>query len=265
MRKLVLCCLLIMLCWPGPAFARAEDPKELERTWQAAWIFLPDTRPDGYRRISAEDLPDALAALEEPLPAVVYAHGCGGHFMATTVTGGFLARAGFLVVGPDSFARQDKPKSCDVSLKLGGLHRGVLAWRQAEVGYAIDKVLSLPSVREDAVFLMGFSEGGITTATFKGRPLAGRVIEGWTCHAGWPEYRGLRAPVDEPVLALVAANDPWFQHPLLRGDCGTFLAGRQDATSVVVEAPPLLAVSHWLSKDPGIQEQIAAFLIDHIP
>ncbi len=265
MCRIWILCLLIQLWWPGQVLARAEDPEELERSWQAAWIFLPDSGPEGYRRLSAQDLPEVLANLEEPLPVVVYAHGCAGHYQATTVTGSFLAKAGFLVVGPDSFARRDKPVSCVPARTLGGLHRGVLAWRHAEVRYAIDKLQSLPSIREDAVFLMGFSEGGITTATFKGSPLAGRVIEGWTCHAGWPEYRGLRAPDNEPILALVAANDPWFRLPILRGDCGAFMAGRPDATSLVVEAPPMLAASHWLSKDPEIQGQIVGFLADHMP
>jgi len=252
--------LLLALVCLGPAAlaGEADDPAELDRTWRHAQVFLPDASPSGYRSIPAEALAEALAARAERLPVVVYAHGCAGLGRASTRTGQFLARAGYLVVAPDSFARADKPASCDPSKRRGGLHRGVLAWRQAEVGHAIAEVGGLPNT--GTVFLMGFSEGGITAATYRGLPVAGRIIEGWTCHAGWPEYRGLNAPLDEPVLAFVAARDPWFKLPVLQGDCGAFMEDRPDSRSVVVRDPPELAVSHWVSKDSGIQAQILAFL-----
>ncbi len=265
MPRLWSLCLILVALWPALALARAEDPEELERTWLGAWVFLPDPGVEGFRRVQAEELPAILSAWDEPLPVVVYAHGCSGHFEATSVVGAFLARAGFLMVAPDSFKRLDKPISCNPTKRQGGLHRGVLAWRHAEVRYAVERLQALPALRQDAVFLWGFSEGGITVATFDGPALTGRIIEGWTCHAGWPEYRGLRAPAEEPILAMIAAKDPWFRLPILQGDCGAFMAGYEDATSVVVEAPPDLALSHWLSKDPEIRERIAGFLLDHMP
>ncbi len=269
MRHLLLPLLLLVLI-AGAARAAGgnsdsgNDPAELERTWQAAWVFLPDTGPEGYRRVTIEALPEALAAHDAALPAVVYAHGCSGHFKASEVTGAFLARAGFLVVMPDSFARADKPASCIPAKRQGGLHRDVLGWRQAEVGKAIGELKAMAGVRPDAIFLMGLSEGGITTATYQGQPLAGRIVEGWTCHAGWPEYRGLNSPKDEPLLTLVAARDPWYRLPVLAGDCGAFMAGRSDARSLVVEDPPSLAVSHWLTKNTGIQAEVLTFLEQHV-
>lgn len=251
---------VLIALWPALALATAEDPEELARTWQAAWVYLPDDTAEGAQRVSMAQLPALLAERDAPLPVVIYAHGCSGHYNATNVVGRFLASNGYLFIGPDSFARQDKPTSCVPENRVGGLHRAVLGWRQAEIRHALDEARALPSVAEDALFLMGFSEGGIATATFAGAPLAGRIVEGWTCHAGWGEYRGLRAPADEPLLALVAKDDPWFRLPVLRGDCGAFMAGRSDSLSVVVTAPPALARSHWVSKDAGIQRQILEFL-----
>ncbi len=257
--------LLFALLWPVSALAQAQDREELERTWQAAWVFLPSDSEAGYRRISTEELPNALSKEEAPLPALVYGHGCGGHFHASEVVGAFLARAGYLVVMPDSFARESKPTSCLPEKKLGGLHRAVLSWRQAELGYAIERLRALPQVRQDALFLMGFSEGGIATATFVGAPLAGRIVEGWTCHAGWPEYRGLKGPEEEAILTLVAAKDPWFRLPILQGDCGAFMQERPQGRSLVVEEPPQLAISHWLTKDAGLQQEVLEFLHRHTP
>lgn len=264
LRPLILA-LLLALAWPVGALAQAHDPEELERTWQAAWVFLPTADEEGYRRIAAADLPDALAGLEAPLPALVYGHGCAGHYRASDVTGAFLARAGYLVVMPDGFAREEKPTSCIPEKKLGGLHRAVLSWRHAELGYAIERLRALEQVRADAIFLMGFSEGGIAAATFSATPVAGRIVEGWTCHAGWPEYRGLMSPADEPLLTLVAAEDPWFQLPILRGDCGAFMQDRPQSRSMVVEEPPQLAVSHWLTKDEALQQEVLRFLASNTP
>ncbi len=265
MYRLFLVTLLLVLWGPASAVVQAEDPKELERTWLAAWVFLPEVSTEGYRQVTTAELPSLLEARETALPAIVFAHSCSGHFYASNVTGAFLAKAGFLVVMPDSFARENKPTSCIPAKHLGGLHRAVLGWRQAEMAYAIARLQQLPEIRKDAIFLMGFSEGGITTATFTGPPLAGRIVEGWTCHAGWGEYRGLRGPKDEPLLTLVAAQDPWFRLPVLQGDCGAFMADRVQSRSLVVAEPPAMAKAHWLTKDKAIQAEVLAFLKRHLP
>ncbi len=265
MFRTALLSLLLITLWTASAHGQAKDPVELERTWQASWVFLPADDADGYERIATVDLPDKLAALPKAIPAVVYAHGCAGHWQASGVTGAFLAEAGYLVVMPDGFARENKPTSCIPAQRRGALHREVLGWRQAEMGYALAKLKDLPQLREDATFLMGHSEGGITAATFAGIPVTGRIVEGWTCHAGWPEYHGLKGPEEEPLLSLVAVDDPWFQHPSLQGDCGAFMENRPEARSLVVSQPPALAKAHWLTKDAGIRAEVIDFLQRHTP
>jgi poly(3-hydroxybutyrate) depolymerase len=192
---------------------------------------------------------------------VVYLHGCDGINSLGIKTADLLAAAGYLVFVPDSFARQDKPPSCDPRQFQGGLHREVLGWRQAEAEHALTQARTLPAVDPSRIFLMGLSEGAIAAATYVGEPLTGRIIEGWTCHAGWPEYRGLRAPPDEAVLALSSENDPWFQDPVLRGDCGDFIAAPSLLRRSIVFRPPHPAASqHDLMWNAEARRLVLEFL-----
>lgn len=239
------------------AAAAEAEPDELGRTWAAALVYLPGRVEPA--RLNALDLA-AEAASGMRFPAIVYLHGCNGLSPYTDLTGRFLAALGYLVLMPDSFARLDKPKSCEVSTTSAGLHREVLGWRQAEAAHAIRQAPALPFVAPGGVILMGLSEGGATTATFQGEKVRARIIEGWTCHAGWPEYHGLAAAADEPVLALLGADDPWFVQPSLKGDCGAFMAAEEGSRSIVYRAPHLLAPYHYVTWHVEPLSEIVEFL-----
>lgn len=187
---------------------------------------------------------------------VVYLHGCSGINTLSLKTADLLAAAGYLVFLPDGFARRHKPVSCVAREHKGSLHRDVLGWRHAEADYALKQAKTLRAVDPARIFLIGLSEGAIAIATYVGEALTGRVIEGWTCHAGWPEYRGLQAPAQEAVLALSSENDPWFQIPVLRGDCGAFMGASSPLRrSVVFRAPHPAASEHdlmWNQEARGI-------------
>jgi dienelactone hydrolase len=197
------------------------------------------------------------------LPTVIYLHGCSGIDELSEREGALLAASGYAVIMPDSFARERKPKSCDVGSRTGGLHRGVLGWRQDEAMNALDGARALPWVDAGNLFLMGFSEGAVTTATLGPTGVKARIVEGWTCHAGWPEYAGLSAPEDEPVLALVGARDPWFRLPVLQGECGAYMDRGNGSRSIVFEAPHPLADDHYLSWHGEAGGAIIAFLNRH--
>jgi poly(3-hydroxybutyrate) depolymerase len=138
--------------------------------------------------------------------------------------------------------------------------------RQNDAGYAIRKVKQLSWVDADNVFLMGLSQGGITAATFHSEHPAARVrarvVEGWTCHAGWEEYRGINAPETEPVLSLVGERDPWFQNAFNHGDCGTLLNSNNGSKSVVYRTGRLRD-RHELLEDKSAQQTVLAFLRKH--
>lgn len=109
---------------------------------------------------------------------------------------------------------------------------------------------------------MGLSEGAIATATYVGEALAGRIIEGWTCHTGWPEYRGLNVPSTEPVLALSSENDPWFQKQILRGDCATFIVAQSALRqSIVFRSPDPAASQHDLMWNMDARRLVLDFLV----
>jgi dienelactone hydrolase len=193
--------------------------------------------------------------------AVVYLHGCDGVNALSVKTADLLAMQGYVVFVPDSFARTTKPVSCEPSRYVGGLHREVLLWRHAEADYALKRVKTLPSIDPSKVVLMGLSEGAITVATYVGEAVAGRIIEGWTCHAAWTEYRGLWAPPDEPALALTSENDPWFQQAELRGDCGAFITTPTALrSSIVFRAPHPAASQHDLMWNADARRLVFDFL-----
>jgi dienelactone hydrolase len=255
-----------LLTFPAATAAGPQADAELARTFDRGLVHL---RIDGATR--SQKIVDALPLLRTLDPStfratVVYLHGCDGVNAITTRTADLLAASGYLVFVPDSFARTSKPVSCDVGRFEGGLHREVLGWRHAEAGYALRQVKALPSVDPARIFLMGLSEGAIATATYSGEPLAGRIIEGWTCHAGWPEYRGLAAPPGEPLLALSSENDPWFQDLALRGDCAEYLGPPSPLRRSIVFRPPHPAASqHDLMWNLDARRLVLDFLAQAAP
>ncbi|MGI9227966.1 MAG: dienelactone hydrolase family protein, partial [Gammaproteobacteria bacterium] len=212
------------------------DPVEIERAWKAALVRIPNAE-DKYIATTIDGLSDKKIKMIQGYPTVIYLHGCSGVTEGTYARINFLATNGYAVIAPISLARKKYPKSCDPAQKVAGLYRGTLKMRQHDAGYAIAKAKTLSWVDPNNVFLMGFSQGGITTATFRSKSklasVNARVIEGWTCNAGWHEYKGIKAPKSEPVLSLVGANDPWFQSSWTRGDCSSSLNKRNGSKSIV--------------------------------
>ena len=130
--------------------------------------------------------------------------------------------------------------------------------RQNEAEYAIREARKLIWVDSKNIFLMGHSEGGITTATFTGEPVKARIIEGWGCHASWPEYHGLNALKTEPVLSIIGDKDPMLQNPALQGDCGEFALN--DASESVVFNSGYLRYEHFLFEYPEAKRIVRKFL-----
>ena len=240
-----------------------SSPDELGRTWQASLVRLPHNHKVFAGQIS--DLPPEGLSVEKQLPTVIYLHGCSGIWWGTYIRLDFFAENGFAVIAPASFARAKYPKSCDPATKRAGLYRETLKMRQYDALNAIKNAKQLDWVDARNIFLVGFSEGGITSATVSTDLDSGvnaRVIEGWTCHAEWSEYRGINASSSEPVLALVADQDPWFQNPWTRGSCGRYMNSDNGSRSVVYSTGPLMS-KHSLLDDPDVQNLVLEFLQAH--
>tara|TARA_R110002049_G_scaffold252264_2_gene427301 strand:+ start:38953 stop:39813 length:861 start_codon:yes stop_codon:yes gene_type:complete len=243
-----------------------SDLNEIKRTWDSALVRIPKSNGYYSSHIMSHltQQPDANL---KTFPTVIYLHGCAGVWEGTYTRINFLARSGFAVIAPVSFARAKYPQSCDPASAKGGMYRGTLSMRQNDAGYAIAKARQLDWVDNNNVFLMGHSQGGITTATFKPADetmsVNARIIEGWTCHAGWSEYRGINAPDNEPVLAIVASNDPWFQNHWTRGSCSTFIKKENGSRSIVLSEGELNA-SHELLEDQNLQKIVIDFMHTHM-
>ena len=239
-----------------------SDPAELERTWLAARVRIP--KPGGgYVSTTMKELNGGSRTVVGTWPTVIYLHGCTGVWSGTHTRINFLARNGYAVIAPVSFARRKYPKSCDPARHEGGFYRSTLLMRQNDAGFAIAKAKALPWVDSDNVFLMGLSQGGITTATFFSpapeKSLRARIVEGWTCHAGWVEYKGINAPDSEPVLTLVGSKDPWFQNPWTKGNCTKFIDPSNGSKSVVYSTG-ILSTRHELLESREVQETVLEFL-----
>lgn len=243
-----------------------SDPAELQRTWDAALVRIP-LGSSKFVETSMAKLDGVSNLPKKKFPTVIYLHGCSGIWKGTYRRIDFLAKNEFAVIAPASFARKKYPQSCDPAKHKGGMYRPTLKMRQLDAEHAIRKAKKLAWVDPRNVFLMGLSQGGITTATFHSKDPAAsvraRVVEGWTCHAGWEEYKGIKAPASEPVLTLVGEGDPWFQNPATRGDCGKYLSPNNGSESVVFRTGRLRN-RHELMEASEVQKKVLAFLRTHI-
>ncbi|MDW3095385.1 MAG: dienelactone hydrolase family protein [Gammaproteobacteria bacterium] len=236
------------------------DPDELERVWKAALVRIPKDNGKFDSSIM-KDLTQKADTIKKH-PTIIYLHGCSGVWEGTYRRLNFFAKSGFAVIAPVSFAREKYPQSCDVKSHKGSMYRFTLKMRQIDAGYAIEKAKQLDWVDPNNVFLVGLSQGGVTTATYSsknpGMSVKARVIEGWTCHAGWHEYRGINASKNEPVLSVLGYKDPWFKNSWSRGDCGSYM--KNEASRSVVFKDGHLSTRHELLENKSVQNIVLDFL-----
>lgn len=219
---------------PGEAPGGA-NLSDIELTWYQAVVALPPQR-DGDPVVLGR-MADVMAkppTWERPPTTIIYLHGCTGLGDLSTLR--FLAGAGYLVIAPDSMARRYRPLQCDVATGRGGFNLFVYDFRLTELSFAIHNIARLPWADSSDLFVLGGSEGGVAAALYRGDNLRGRIIAAWTCH-GAPIVAGLASPPMEPVLSIVASDDPWYAEGVAvgqSGDCGEFMAGRPNARSLVL-------------------------------
>jgi dienelactone hydrolase len=239
-----------------------DDPEELDRTWRAAIVRVPDG-PGRSRQVTTEDLAQQATGIEGKLPTVIYLHGCSGIWPGTHRRIKFLADNGFLVIAPASLARDVYPRSCNVETREGGLFRGTVVLRRNDAGHAIERARQISLVDGGNIALVGFSEGALVTVNFEAQnsrqTVRARVAEGWTCHAPWREYHGVNAPETEPVLTLVGERDPWYQDQYTRGDCAPFLNAANGSRSIVYR-DGALAEEHGLLEFEAARQAVLGFL-----
>jgi dienelactone hydrolase len=137
---------------------------QLEHTWLAARVWVPGAALPRPQPSPLTGRMDALTTLLDRLPAttslpvVVYAHDCAGLGPEVAGWGELLARHGYAMIAPDSFARSGRAPTCapgDVD---------TLLTRESEIRYALRQVRTSSWVRQRAVFLLGVGQGGTIAA-----------------------------------------------------------------------------------------------------
>jgi len=178
-------------------------------TWNRAFVGFPrkSFSIDADFFGGMEDA-GALNASASKLPVVIHAHGSGpfaDHVFQKSITA-----AGYLFIAPNSHATQDRPTH-DIPLSSTETYEAIHDIRQAEISYAVEKVLAFPFVDKDNIFLLGSSEGGLATARYPGSEFKGRVVMGWTCEAGYFTDRPqIGAHPKDPFLNIVGYHDEYF-------------------------------------------------------
>ena len=236
-----------------------EADSDIARTFDGATVVLP--RPGGEPLVAGmgqtELLEEALGAAPRPLPTVFFMHGCTGLRNLEPLKA--MARSGFAVIAPDSFARRFRPLQCRPSQRTGGENVYVYDFRLAEISYGLLRLQELPWVDTRRLVLMGVSEGGVAAALYRGDEFRGRVIAQWTCH-GRPFVQGLEAGPQEAVLAVVRQQDPWYDSERTKdqsGDCGRFFDQQTNATSLLLEG----GTRHDVFDEPSVVQKLLDFII----
>lgn len=239
-----------------------NEESEIKLTWDNALLRVPRANGEIFSS-TIKDLQGDEEFLKNKFKTIIYLHGCSGLWKGTALRLDFFAKNGYAVIAPASMARKKYPQSCDPDIKRGGLYRDILKIRKIDALNAVLNAKALSWTDNNNIFLVGLSEGAITTATYLPKNIAssvnGRIIEGWTCNAGWDEYRGINSPYNEPMMSLVAKFDPWFQIDVLKGDCGKYLNKNPLSKSIVVD-DPILSKGHGLLHDQNIQKTTLEFL-----
>lgn len=248
--------LMLAACAAGPT--PAGRMSDLELTWHQAQSAVPDMIGGGVTYISDPARQELLASTGRKFPVVVYMHGCTGISDSDRALMRTIAKAGYVVVAPNSMARKYRPLQCASWNKQGGFNLFVFDFRQEEINFALQQMAGNPWADWDNLFIVGVSEGGLAAAHFRGGLFKARVITQWTCH-GSTWVRGMDGPEDTPVLAVVRKDDPWYTSGSGKqaGDCSAFFGDKRPGSeSIVLEE----GKGHDVIDDPGVASRIVDFL-----
>ena len=207
---LLLCLTVLMV--PGCAgYKLPPGVTSANATWIAAHVGLPSSAINanglhGYYSSTLSSYPhywveDTSQDLKPgvKLPAVIYLHGCAGFGSAASSYMQLLLGQGFAVIQPDSFARPGRGVKC----YQGGMGAR-MALRHQEVNHALKEIDNLDWIDRSRLVLMGFSEGGNSTARWWHGGFKAYVVLGTNCrHAGM----AVSTPADVPVLSLTGEHD----------------------------------------------------------
>lgn len=237
-----------------------SDENTLRQTWDRALVFLPQAMGgDEGRLIQNGRLEEAVDALADnrKVPLILFMHYCEGlgHHWEDMRR---LSKLGFIVVGPDSFARTHRPLGCyEDKARFIRYFDAAVAMRKAELDYAVQKLAAFDWIDRSNLFLFGSGLGGLAVAHYEGDEFAGHLIEGWGCRGPNPVFDGIWAPPGVRVFTTVSRNAPFLtNNPGFSVDCTSFLEDRPGSVSVVIDRP-----AHQVSWYPSSFQPMIRFLL----
>ena len=251
----------------SPAFAQSikgtvlePSPDNLRATWDNALVTLPSPTPGGAPvQAKMKDLPPVAGG---PRPLVVFMHGSSGIAAFVKEYQAWLAtRLGVASIAPDSLAIADRLTYQSPIDKP--TYERVHTLRLAELRYAIDHAAALPWVDPARIVAAGTSEGAVPVARLDDpRPVA-RLIYAWSCEKNYfVDDDRTAIPRTTPVLAIIAAKDPYFsplnpwnQGMAVSGTCTTALRDHSAATVVTLSTD-----KHTVVAFPEAQSLAGSFL-----
>ena len=247
MKRILFLSLLAVLLI-GPAYASSDD---VEKSWNHARVYVTGK----WFSTSVDKI-----SVNRPMPVIVYLHGCVG------ITGDHddawarvLNDQGFIVIMPDSMARSARYWNCDPRQKTGNLWPNAHEYRLQEIAHALEQTMSMPWADKKNIFLMGHSEGGIATARSSHKEFAGKIILSWSCTSNKPEFDGIFAPKNIPMLSVAYTDDEWRKGTHNEGTCGAKAQGRTNFKSV-----DLPGRWHATASDADARRAVKEFLNTHL-
>lgn len=218
-----------------------SDQEELERTWQDALVYLPQQLGGGFGRLIRNGhFEQAILKNNngEKRALILFIHYCEGlgHHREDIKR---LSKLGFIVIAPDSFAREHRPLGCyEDRSKFIRYFDAAVAFQKAELDYAVQKLKTFDWIDERNLFLFGSGMGGLVVSHYEGDEFAGHLIEGWGCRGPNPIFDGIWAPPRVRVFTTVSRNAPFLtNNPGFSVDCDSFAKERNEGVSVVLERP----------------------------
>ena len=218
----------------------SHSVQELRRTWNAAQVQVIYNGELIFGRMGDAGVQRRIAALTGGirLPTIVYLHGCA----LPRWTGPYsfwrdLGEAGYALIAPDGFARNDKSARCDRT-------HSDPARRRHELEFALYNMTRLEWVDKHNLILFGHGEGGEAAARYDGHAFKAIVVTSARCT--------LRARVSHspPLLAVGSVGDPWIHG--LGPYCGAA------SKRILIDG-----IGHSVLVYPQIQRKISRFIFEH--
>ena len=230
----IICLILCVICLNFTVCATIDPSKDVELTWENAIIRIPGLLP-----VTKEHRDKYIKEMtaNKKYPTVIFMHGGGGLGYNAQSDIEVVLEQGYAVIAPDSFARErQKNPGIDLSYTCSGpgcfeQFDRIFNLRTAELAYALGKARQVPWIDQNNLFGWGHSEGGYTMAAYPGAIFKGRIITGTGCH------RGFNAK--EPVLVVVAVNDPYMHKSHLENESPTTcrIKSRNASNLTYIELP----------------------------